>query len=445
MGTFESDLATGMTYLPKETRVLLGIPPEAPPFTREQASRHIHPDDRPLVANAIAQSIQTGEPYLVEFRVLLPEGGTRWLAARGQVELNERGERQRLVGVLWDITWRKEAEEQLRQSEEGFRILAEAMPQFVWMSDAEGRVEYVNRRWTEYTGQTIEQTGPHGDDVIHPEDASIMWERWNEAKQTGADYEVEFRCRHASNGEYRWFLARGVPVTDRQGHIVRWIGTSTDIHALKEAEEQIGELNARLHRAVYESSHRIKNQLQVLSATADMVLLDGQDMVPAEELRRLRSQIAAIAATHDILTLETRADGTADHISLKSLLERTLAALQQTTDRHSVRFILDDALLPTKAATSIALLLNEMVSNGFKHGGGGVEVTLVITDGQGQLEVCDDGPGFPAGFDARRAANTGLELLLTLTHTDLGGVVEFTNRAGGGARVVVTFPLPVAS
>jgi PAS domain S-box-containing protein len=149
-------------------------------------------------------------------------------------------------------------EDALSQSVERFRILAEAMPQFVWVSDAEGRVEYVNRRWTEYTGQSVEQTGPQDDSMIHPEDASIMWERWNEAKATGADYEVEFRCRRFSDGAFRWFLARGVPLKDAQGRVIRWIGTSTDIDAQKQAEAQVSLLNNRLHRAVYESSHRIK-------------------------------------------------------------------------------------------------------------------------------------------------------------------------------------------
>ena len=160
-----------------------------------------------------------------------------------------------------------------------------------------------------------------------------------------------------------------------------------------------------------------------------------------KELRRLRAQIGAIATTHDLLTQETRADGTADRISAKTLLERTLAALQQTSDRHRLRFVLEEALVPVKAATSLALIVNEGVSNGIKHGGQEVEVTLRVKEGQGCLEVCDNGSGFPAGFDPARAANTGIELLLALTRTDLKGAVTFANRPEGGAVVRVTFPL----
>jgi two-component sensor histidine kinase len=173
-----------------------------------------------------------------------------------------------------------------------------------------------------------------------------------------------------------------------------------------------------------------------------MVLMENEEIVSADEMRRLRSQIAAIAATHDLLTLATRAEGTADHISAQSLLERTLTALQQTTNHHRVRHTLAEVSLPVKTATSLALLLNEAVSNAIKHGGGEVEVTLSVEGGQVYLEVCDDGPGFPDSFDARRAANTGLELLIALTSTDLQGAVTFENRFEKGACVRVVFPLP---
>ncbi len=205
---------------------------------------------------------------------------------------------------------------------------------------------------------------------------------------------------------------------------------------------EIERFNERLHRALYEASHRIKNQLQVLAATADMIVMDETEVVDADEVRRLIAQIRAIAATHDLLTLDARADGTADHISLKALLERILLSLQQTTDRHTMRYTLDDVSLPIKEATSLALLTNEAVSNGIKHGGSSIEVTVKIDGGQIRMNVRDDGSGFPPDFHADHDANTGLELLLALTKIDLRGSAEFSNRPEGGGRVAITCPLP---
>lgn len=247
---------------------------------------------------------------------------------------------------------------------------------------------------------------------------------------------------HPQTGEKMRLYCNAAPVQDEEGNILCGILVWSDISPLKAAQEEIEQLNERLHRSVYESSHRIKNQLQILAATADLILMDETEVVSAEEVRRLLAQIRAIAATHDLLTQDARADATADRISLKALMERVLHALQQTTDCHTVRYALADAPLPVKAATSPALLTNEAVSDGIKHGGGLIEVTLEIQDQQMRLEICDNGPGFPPDFDAVRAANTGLELLLTLTQMDLRGTVQFSNRPEGGGKVAIQCPLP---
>ena len=338
-----------------------------------------------------------------------------------------------------------QAQDALRQSEEQFRVLAEAMPQFVWVSDAEGKVEYVNPRWTDYTGQTVEQTGPDSDSVIHPEDALIMWERWKEARASGKDYELEFRCRRLTDGAYRWFLARGVPLKDAQGKIIRWIGTSTDIDVQKQAEAQITLLNSRLHRAIYESSHRIKNQLQILASTVDLALLYGNDFISADQFQRLGAQIQTLSVLQDILTLEWKLDlsGAVEMISIQKMLEQVLTALRQTNDRRNVSFQIADRALPVSTVTALALIANEAASNAIKHGMHSVEVTFSNLTDTGVLEICDDGPGFPDGFDPRLAANTGLELISALAVHDLQGRVHYENRSQGGARVVITFPLPL--
>jgi two-component sensor histidine kinase len=98
--------------------------------------------------------------------------------------------------------------------------------------------------------------------------------------------------------------------------------------------------------------------------------------------------------------------------------------------------------MPVRQSTSLTVLVNELVSNAVKHGRGAIRLALTTRDGRALLEVTDEGPGFPAGFDPVTAANTGLELIQTLARLDLQGDTRFENIQGGGARVVVEFPIP---
>lgn len=127
----------------------------------------------------------------------------------------------------------------LAESEERFRQLADAMPQIVWTARADGYLDYYNRRWFEYTGMTLEQTEGWGwQPVLHPDDVENCLRVWSRAVVEGDGYQIEYRFRRASDGQYRWHLGRAVPMRDSAGNIVKWFGASTDIHDQKTAAER---------------------------------------------------------------------------------------------------------------------------------------------------------------------------------------------------------------
>ncbi|MDX1934041.1 MAG: sensor histidine kinase, partial [Capsulimonadales bacterium] len=190
-----------------------------------------------------------------------------------------------------------------------------------------------------------------------------------------------------------------------------------------------------------EGSHRIKNHLQVLSGLVELQLAEGKEMVPARELERLRSQIQALSFIHDFMTLTTKESAENYLLPAKPLLERVLSMLERSTTTHRIDYAVEAVVLPIKAASSLVLALNELVSNAIKHGKGVVRVTFGTERGEATLEVIDDGPGFPDGFDSRMAANTGLELVEAVAGTDLGGRVVYGS--GPGGRVLLAFPLPM--
>jgi two-component sensor histidine kinase len=205
--------------------------------------------------------------------------------------------------------------------------------------------------------------------------------------------------------------------------------------------KEIETLNHRLRRAMTETHHRVKNNLQVISALIDMQKQSGQETVPISELVRLGQNIQALGVIHDILTKESKGGGDALFILVNEVLDRFLPHLQASLGERRLLTQLMEVSLPGKQATALALITNELVANAVKHGKGDVEVTLRTDGTRVTLEVCDDGPGFAEGFDPETAAHTGLELIENIARHDLRAKTSYENRTQGGGRVVLNFPI----
>jgi formate hydrogenlyase transcriptional activator len=144
---------------------------------------------------------------------------------------------------------RKQAEETLRSSEENFRLIVETIPGLIAVMTAEGQVAHVNRQVLDYFGRTLEELKEWGTtDAVHPVDLPGVVVAWKHAVETGSPYEVEHRLRRA-DGEYRWFVSRGLPLRDASGQIVRWHNLLTDIHVRKQSEESLQRSEAALQKA----------------------------------------------------------------------------------------------------------------------------------------------------------------------------------------------------
>ena len=163
-----------------------------------------------------------------------------------------RDEAQRpyaMLGVSTDVTAQRKAEKLLRESEELYRGLVEAMPQIAYTTDAAGRTTLVNRFWREYAGVTAAE-GLELDWLVwvHPEDVQEHFVRWTECLRQGIPFEREYRLRNSA-GEYRWHLSRVVPVRGTDGRIIHWVGTSTDIDARKSIEAALQQSEERFRLA----------------------------------------------------------------------------------------------------------------------------------------------------------------------------------------------------
>jgi PAS domain S-box-containing protein len=241
------------------------------------------------------------------------------------------------------------------------------------------------------------------------------------------------------------------PVRNTEGQITGAATIVRDITERKRIERELHQkhsevesLNVRLRRFMAETHHRVKNNLQIISAMIEMQMLEHKDerTVPLEEYGQLKAHIHTIAVIHDLLSASIKEDEDVQRVSVKAVLEKLLPMLEQTAWNKAVRYSIDEAKLTSKQCVALSLILNELVTNALKHGRKEADVVFQIKGAQARLEVWDDGPGFPEGFDPIEASHMGLELVESLVRADLKGHSLFSNRPEGGGRVVVTFPLP---
>ncbi|RYG21782.1 PAS domain S-box protein, partial [bacterium] len=212
----------------------------------------VHPDDMERAEREFVQADRERRTFQVEYRLRRVDGQYRWAIDSARPRFGPTGEYLGYVGSVIDITERKESEEVLRQSEERFRIMTDAVPQIVWIVGADGRAEYFNRQWYEYTGTSSAPSTSRGvaEVYVHPDDVEATMDRFEESARAGTGFLVEHRILSAA-GEYHWFLVRAEPYRDPEtGAIVRWYGSSTDIHDSKLKDEALRQANESLEARV---------------------------------------------------------------------------------------------------------------------------------------------------------------------------------------------------
>jgi PAS domain S-box-containing protein len=213
----------------------------------------VYPDDKFQAIEHVEQQ-NRGVFNDTEFRLVRPGGSIRWIRSRAFPLKTLNGEMLRVAGLAEDITERKRKDQALRESEERWRSLTEALPQLVWTATPDGACDYFSTQWTEHTG--VPETSLldwQWLDVLHPDDREPTRKFWMDSVEGRCPYDVEYRVRR-SDGEYRWFKTRGVPIRENT-RICKWFGTCTDISDAKQTEEEL-----RLAKEAAETANRAKDE-----------------------------------------------------------------------------------------------------------------------------------------------------------------------------------------
>jgi two-component system, NarL family, sensor histidine kinase UhpB len=334
--------------------------------------------------------------------------------------------------------------------------LIDAIPQQIWSGPADGTLDYCNERWRSYMGLGLEDLQGDGwQTMLHPDDRDRVLAAWHESIVKGTPYEQEERHR-AANGAYRWFLARGVPLRDAQGRIVRWYGTNTDIEDRKRAEyalrhsiDQLRALAGRLQSVREEERARVARQIhdelgQALTGIKlESVALIRELPVEAKHQSNRAESIAKLADETIQVVRRISTDlrpGILDDLGLVAAVEW---AVQEFGARTGTKSWLDlpkhDIVIDPELATALFRILQETLTNVARHAlATRVDVRLAVEVDSLTLDVRDDGKGIS---EDQLTAGSSLGILgMRERAVLLGGELTIHGSPGQGTTVSVRIP-----
>ncbi|WP_313704626.1 PAS domain S-box protein [Massilia sp.] len=379
------------------------------------------------------------------------------------------GEVEAVAGTTRDVTERKRFEEELRDSEQRFRTITNAMPQMVWTALPDGTIDYHNEQFYDFVG--LEPGAAEGrtwaEDMLHPDDQAGAGAAWAHSVASGTSYEMTYRLRHRS-GDYRWILARALPLHNEAGAVIKWLGTDTDIHEKKLAEEALQEANHRKDEFLAMLAHELRNPLAPISAAAQVLrLAPGQP----DKVRQYSDVIARqvnhmTTLVNDLLDVSRVTRGM---VQLEMAEVDVKAVVTQAAEQVHPLIEAGKHALVVQLGTARASVLGDrarliqvtanLLANAAKYtpAGGKIMLTVTPAGGKVRIDVADNGSGIdgdllPQVFDlfvqgkrtpdrAQGGLGLGLALVKNIVAMHGGQVRAHSEGVGHGSTFTVELPL----
>jgi PAS domain S-box-containing protein len=465
-----------------------------PTTAAQVAASFVHPDEGPLTMEAFAQARQTGSIFSVEHRIRSAEGNYRWFLVRAEPYRDpDTGEILRWFGASIDIHDQKLARQALQESEERFRIMADAAPNIVWALHPDGTQKYLNKFGLQYLGVTLQEAlALNWIPFIHPEDLAATSQAVSGAIEHQRPYRQEHRLRRHDGG-YRWYLAQGAPSYYPSGELYGYVGSGIDITDLKEAEQRLqllseelaaaneelrasnqellqaneclSRVNADLDNFIYTASHDLKapilnieGLLKVLSRKVQAQ--SGQEEQLSHILTLMENSVSRFKETindlTDIARIQKQLDVASEPVNLREMVEVTLLDLTELVQQAGAQIEnhLEEhhtVVFPRKNLKSVVY---NLLSNAVKYRNPDRALLIRVscrTEGDYLvLNVQDNGLGMNTrdsdkifGMFKRQHTHvegTGIGLYIVKKMVEnAGGRIEVESQVGEGAAFIVYF------
>ncbi len=379
------------------------------------------------------------------------------------------------MSFIVDLSDRKRAEKQLRESEIRFRAMAENIQQLAWMARADGYIYWYNRRWYEYTGTRPDMQEGWGWQSVHdPKVLPAVMERWKLSIATGEPFDMVFPLK-GIDGKFHPFLTRVMPVKDASGRVVQWFGTNTDITEQRALEEDLRKITAELSEAdrrkdefLATLAHELRNPLAPIRNGLQILrIADDTDTIERVRTMMERQLAQMVHLVDDLLDVSRISRGKLqlrkERIELATVLNDAVETSRPVIDAggHTLFVTLPPEPITLDAdATRLGQIFSNLLNNAAKYSErGGMISVVTMKDESGRLKVSitDTGVGIPAEMlpkifemftqvdrsleKSQGGLGIGLTLVKRLVEMHDGTVEARSEGHGKGSEFIVRLPI----
>lgn len=318
------------------------------------------------------------------------------------------------------------AHDKLNEEEIGFQFLSDNIPQIIWKTDPSGRLDFVNRHWTQLTGLPAEDfSNERGMSLaVHPDDRSMVSEKWQYALNSGDDLEIEYRLL-LKEGVYRWQLCRGKAVYDKEAHIISWLGTIVDIDdKIRSAEElesqvlkrtkelytankELSRSNQDLEQFAYVASHDLKEPIRMVSNFTNLMVKRYRSKL-GEEADEFMGFISEGAQRMQMLIDDLlaysrvgRRDTMVESVNVKEALQEALNRLHGNIENTGAVVTYGTLPVINTIKSTLIQVFQNLVSNAIKFRSEAtpqVHIEAVREEDYWKFSVQDNGIGIDPAF-----------------------------------------------
>lgn len=397
ISTWDLNLETDEIHHSSSLAVIFGYD-QNHPISKLDLRNHIIAEDKDLLDEALANALQEGT-YNFEGRIEDAKGQIKWINSRGKIFFDDNKKPLRMLGVMHDITERKNLEEEIEIREVRYKFLADAMPQFIWIADPEGNLNYFNQAVFDFSGKNHDEILDGGGwiQIVHPDDRPKNIETWLNSVKNKTIFTFEHRFQN-KNGDFKWMLSRAVPDFDIHGNVKHWVGTSTDIDEIKKQELQKNDFIKMANHELKTPVTTIKGYVQLLKkmrGNSDDQFLNTSLNTIENQVNKLNNLIG------DLLDITRMESGQLPLIkktfSFIKLVTETIEDIKASEDTHEIKFVLncetDVEVFADKER--ITQVLNNLLTNAIKYSPTSKSVTVELSTNKNDaiVSVLDSGIG----------------------------------------------------